>query len=133
MGLWPGDQSIVSQVHCRLRTKYYLLHLQIATMAILVVAANTAFADFPRLSSILARDNYMPHVFGNRGDRLAFSSGILFLGAVSGLLLIAFRGNVDSLIHLLQSGFFWHSVCRIRGWWCTGGRRAARAGNQHPY
>jgi len=82
IGLVPGDQSIVSQVALAVfgqNAIYYIF--QIATMAILVVAANTAFADFPRLSSILARDNYMPHIFMNRGDRLAFSSGILFLGA----------------------------------------------------
>jgi len=64
IGLVPGDQSIVSQVALAVfgqNAIYYIF--QIATMAILVVAANTAFADFPRLSSILARDNYMPHIF----------------------------------------------------------------------
>jgi amino acid transporter len=127
MGLVPGDQSIVSQVALAVfgqNAIYYIF--QIATMAILVVAANTAFADFPRLSSILARDNYMPHVFGNRGDRLAFSSGILFLGAVSGLLLIAFRGNVDSLIHLYAVGVFLAFSMSDTGmvvhWWKTRGK-----------
>ena len=68
----------------------------------------------------------MPHVFGNRGDRLAFSSGILFLGAVSGLLLIAFRGNVDSLIHLYAVGVFLAFSMSDTGmvvhWWKTRGK-----------
>jgi hypothetical protein len=79
---------------------------QIATMAILVIAANTAFAGFPRLSSVLARDNFMPHSFGQHGDRLVFSTGIVFLGGLSAFLLIVFRGNVDSLIHLYAVGVF---------------------------
>jgi amino acid transporter len=127
MGLVPGNQSIVSQVALAVfgqNAFYYIF--QVATMAILVVAANTAFADFPRLSSILARDNYMPHVFSNRGDRLAFSSGILFLGAVSAVLLIAFRGNVDSLIHLYAVGVFLAFSMSDTGmvvhWWKTRGK-----------
>jgi amino acid transporter len=127
MGLVPGDQSIVSQVALAVfgqNAFYYIF--QIATMAILVIAANTAFADFPRLSSILAKDNFMPHIFSNRGDRLAFSSGILFLGAVSGLLLVAFRGNVDSLIHLYAVGVFLAFSMSDTGmvvhWWKTRGK-----------
>jgi amino acid transporter len=127
MGLVPGNQSIVSQVALAVfgqNAFYYIF--QIATMAILVVAANTAFADFPRLSSILARDNYMPHIFMNRGDRLAFSSGILFLGAVSALLLVAFKGNVDSLIHLYAVGVFLAFSMSDTGmvvhWWKTRGK-----------
>ena len=127
MGLVPGNQSIVSQVALAVfgqNAFYYIF--QIATMAVLVIAANTAFADFPRLSSILARDNFMPHVFSNRGDRLAFSSGILFLGAVSALLLIAFRGNVDSLIHLYAVGVFLAFSMSDTGmvvhWWKTRGK-----------
>ena len=59
--------------------------LQFATAAILILAANTAYADFPRLSSIIARDGYLPRQFANRGDRLVFSNGIVFLaGAVGG-------------------------------------------------
>ena len=126
MGLVPGNQSIVSQVALSVfgqNAFYYIF--QIATMGILVIAANTAFADFPRLSSILARDNYMPHVFSNRGDRLAFSSGILFLGAVSALLLVAFRGNVDSLIHLYAVGVFlafsMSNTGMVVHWWKTRG------------
>ena len=52
---------------------------QIATFAILILAANTAYADFPRLSSIIARDGFLPRQFANRGDRLVFSNGIIVL------------------------------------------------------
>jgi amino acid transporter len=127
MGLVPGNQTIVSQVALAVfgqNAFYYIF--QIATMAILVIAANTAYADFPRLSSILARDNYMPHIFMNRGDRLAFSSGILFLGTVSALLLVVFRGNVDSLIHLYAVGVFLAFSMSDTGmvvhWWKTRGK-----------
>ena len=62
-----------------------------ATMLILVLAANTAYADFPRLASILARDRYLPRQFMNQGDRLAFSNGIVVLSVLAGILLVAFR------------------------------------------
>ena len=107
MGLVPGNQSIISQVALGVfgdNAAYYVF--QVATMGILVIAANTAFADFPRLSSMLARDNFMPHGFIQRGDRLAFSTGIIFLGSLAAFLLVVFRGNVDSLIHLYAVGVF---------------------------
>jgi amino acid transporter len=126
--LVPGSESIISQVAQAVfgrNAAYYVF--QIATMGILVVAANTAFADFPRLSSVLARDEFMPHAFGRRGDRLSFSSGIVFLGAVSAILLIAFRGNVDSLIHLYAVGVFLAFSMSNSGmvvhWWRTRGDR----------
>ena len=127
IGLVPGNQTIVSQVALSVfgqNVFYYIF--QIATMGILVVAANTAFADFPRLSSVLARDNYLPHIFGNRGDRLAFSTGIIFLGTVSALLLVVFKGNVDSLIHLYAVGVFLAFSMSDTGmvihWWKTRGK-----------
>jgi amino acid transporter len=80
--------------------------VQFATLLILVLAANTSFADFPRLSSILARDNFAPHQFRLRGDRLAFSVGIIVLAALSAALLAVFRGNVDELINLYALGVF---------------------------
>jgi amino acid transporter len=83
---------------------YYTL--QYATFAILVLAANTAFADFPRLSSILARDRYMPRQFAARGDRLAFSNGIVALALVAMLLVWVFRGNTSALIPLYAIGVF---------------------------
>ena len=80
--------------------------LQYATFAILVLAANTAFADFPRLASILANDRYMPRQFAARGDRLAFSNGIVVLAVVAMLLTWAFRGNTAALIPLYAIGVF---------------------------
>jgi amino acid transporter len=83
---------------------YYLV--QAATMLILVLAANTAYADFPRLASILARDRYMPRQFMNQGDRLAFSNGIVGLSFFAALLLIVFGGDTHSLIPLYMIGVF---------------------------
>ncbi|MBV9952285.1 MAG: APC family permease [Acidimicrobiia bacterium] len=80
--------------------------LQIATFAILVLAANTAFADFPRLSSIIARDRYMPRQLANRGDRLVFSNGVLVLSGFAAVLIIAFRAEVTLLIPLYAVGVF---------------------------
>lgn len=82
------------------------LALQIATMLILILAANTSFADFPRLSSILARDRYMPHQFSNLGDRLVFSNGILTLALASAALIIIFGGQTTRLIPLYAVGVF---------------------------
>jgi amino acid transporter len=83
---------------------YYAL--QIATTLILVLAANTAYADFPRLSSIVARDRYLPRQFMNQGDRLAFSNGILVLSGFAAILIIAFRGDTQSLLPLYMIGVF---------------------------
>jgi amino acid transporter len=83
---------------------YYAI--QAATMLILVLAANTAYADFPRLSSILARDGYMPRQFMNQGDRLAFSNGIVGLSVFAGILLVIFGGDTHALIPLYMIGVF---------------------------
>lgn len=83
---------------------HYLV--QVATAVLLVLAANTSFADFPRLSSILARDGFLPRTFQFRGDRLAFNSGIVVLAVVSILLIVAFGGSVDALIPLYTVGVF---------------------------
>jgi amino acid transporter len=80
--------------------------LQFATAAILVLAANTAYADFPRLSSIIARDGFLPRQFANRGDRLVFSNGILFLALAAAALIIAFGGITNALIPLYAVGVF---------------------------
>ena len=79
---------------------------QLATFAILILAANTAYADFPRLSSIIARDGYLPRQLANRGDRLVFSNGILFLAVAAGVLIIVFKGNISALIPLYAFGVF---------------------------
>jgi len=83
---------------------YYLI--QTATMLILVLAANTAFADFPRLSSIVARDRFLPRQFMNQGDRLAFSNGIIVLSVFAGLLIVVFHGDTQSLLPLYMIGVF---------------------------
>jgi amino acid transporter len=83
---------------------YYLV--QITTAAILVLAANTSFADFPRLSSLLARDRFLPRQFANRGDRLVFSNGIILLAVFSGILVWAFGGETSRLIPLYAVGVF---------------------------
>ena len=83
---------------------YYVL--QFATFAILILAANTAFADFPRLSSIIAADGFLPRQLANRGDRLVFSNGVLLLVGAAGLLIVAFGGETSALIHLYAVGVF---------------------------
>ena len=80
--------------------------LQIATAMILTLAANTAYADFPRLSSIIARDGYLPRQLANRGDRLVFSNGVIVLAAAAALLLVAFGGTTNALIPLYAVGVF---------------------------
>jgi amino acid transporter len=83
---------------------YYLL--QAGTTLILVLAANTAYADFPRLASIVARDRFLPRQFMNQGDRLAFSNGILVLSLFAAILIVAFRGDTQSLLPLYMIGVF---------------------------
>src|SRR3989449_10681810 len=83
---------------------YYAL--QAGTTLILVLAANPAYADFPRLASIVARDGYLPRQFMNQGDRLAFSNGIIVLSAFAAILIVAFRGDTQSLLPLYMIGVF---------------------------
>jgi amino acid transporter len=78
----------------------------IGTFAILILAANTAYADFPRLSSIIAKDGFLPHQFANRGDRLVFSNGVLFLAVVASILIVVFDGDISALIPLYAFGVF---------------------------
>ena len=80
--------------------------LQIATMAVLVLGANTAYQDFPRLSAILADHRLMPRQFRNRGDRLVFSNGIIVVGVLASLLIVAFGAQVSRLIQLYVVGVF---------------------------
>ncbi|MCL4394186.1 MAG: APC family permease [Chloroflexi bacterium] len=126
MGLVPGEETIISQVARSVwgtNAVYYIF--QVATMGILIIAGNTAFADFPRLSSVLARDNYMPHQFLFRGDRLAFSTGIVALGAIAAFLVVIFAGDVSNLIHLYAVGVFLAFSMSDSGmvvhWWRTRG------------
>ena len=101
---------------------YYLV--QITTAAILVLAANTSFADFPRLSSLLARDRFLPRQFATRGDRLVFSNGIILLAVFSGILVWAFGGETSRLIPLYAVGVFLSFTLSQSGmvvhWWKEG-------------
>lgn len=83
---------------------YYVI--QAATAAILILAANTAYADFPRLASLIARDRFLPRQFANRGDRLVFSNGIVVLAISAALLVWGFGGETSSLIPLYAVGVF---------------------------
>ena len=109
---------------------YYIL--QFSTMGILILAAQTSFADFPRLSSILARDGFFPRQFALRGERLAFNSGIIALAIISILLVVAFNGSTDALIGLYAIGVFTSFTLSqsgmVRHWFTTRGsgwRRSA--------
>ncbi|GCE21385.1 APC family permease [Dictyobacter kobayashii] len=79
---------------------------QLSVLGILTLSAETSYADFPRLASLLARDKFLPSMFSFRGDRLAFSSGIIALAALSALLLVVFKGDTNSLINLFAVGVF---------------------------
>ena len=102
-----SGESVLSQVGRSVYGQGPLWYvLQFATMGILILAAQTSFADFPRVASLLARDGYMPRQFAFRGERLAFNAGILVLAAVSILLVVAFDGRVEALIPLYAIGVF---------------------------
>jgi hypothetical protein len=87
-------------------TSWYFYLVQAATAVILVLAANTAFNGFPRLASIMATDRFMPRQFAQRGDRLAFSTGIIALAIVSSLLIVKYDASVSDLIPLYTVGVF---------------------------
>ncbi len=107
-GIVPGgDETVVSKIARRIFGSgplYYVV--QGATMLILLLAANTSYADFPRLSSILARDRYVPRQFANQGDRLVFSNGILILSGFAIVLIVAFGGDTHALLPLYAIGVF---------------------------
>jgi hypothetical protein len=108
-GIVPNDaETVVSQIaRATFGGRGWVYYgIQASTMAILVLAANTAYADFPRLASILARDRFLPRQFMNQGDRLAFSNGILILSVLGALLLVAFGGDTHALIPLYMIGVF---------------------------
>jgi amino acid transporter len=102
------EETVISQLNRAILggrgPVYYMV--QAATTLILVLAANTAFSDFPRLASIIARDKFLPRQLANQGDRLAFSNGIVILSCLAGVLLIVFGGDTHSLIPLYMLGVF---------------------------
>ena len=107
-GVLPREEeTVVSQI-ARLTfgegPLYYLI--QASTMLILILAANSSFAGFPRLACVLARDSYLPHQMAFQGDRLVFSNGVIILGVFSCSLIIAFDGDTHALIPLYAVGVF---------------------------
>ena len=100
--------------------------LQLATLLILLLAANTAYADFPRLAAFLARDGFLPRQLASLGDRLVFSNGIYALSGFAALLLMVFQGSVSRLIPLYAVGVFLSFTLSQTGmvvhWWKEQGR-----------
>jgi amino acid transporter len=135
------DETVISQFartifgDPRMRWAYYLV--QAATAAILVLAANTSFADFPRLAGLMARDRFLPQQFKNVGDRLVFSNGILILAFFAALLAWVFKGDTSRLIPLYAVGVFLSFTLSqagmVRHWWREGkSRRAAEMTDHAP-
>ncbi len=129
LGIVPSDQeTVLSQIA---RTVFpsvggsqpFWFYINIATALILVLAANTAFSDFPRLSYFLARDGFMPRQYSFRGDRLAFSWGIITLSILAAILIIVFGGDTTALIPLYTVGVFnsftLSQTGMVRRWWRT--------------
>jgi amino acid transporter len=107
-GVLPRDEeTVVSQLAWQIFGGGPLyFYLQVVSMLILILAANTAFADFPRLAFFMARDGYMPRQFGNRGDRLVFSNGVVMLAVTAAVLVAVFGGSTTALIPLYAVGVF---------------------------
>jgi amino acid transporter len=102
-----GNPSVISQVAETVWGRTFLYYaFQAATAAILILAANTAFNGFPTLASILAKDRYLPRQLHHRGDRLAYSNGILLLAGISAALIVGFNANIEQLIQLYIVGVF---------------------------
>jgi amino acid transporter len=108
LGIVPGGhETVVSKIARRVFGEGLLYYeVQAVTMLILLLAANTAFADFPRLSFFLARDRFIPRQFATQGDRLVFSNGIVILAALATALVIAFHGDTQELLPLYAIGVF---------------------------
>jgi hypothetical protein len=102
-----GEETILSALARQLLgSGLGYVTIQVSTLLILVVAANTSFAGFPRLASILARDGFLPRQLSALGDRLAFNNGILVLTAASAALIVIFQGDTHALIPLFAVGVF---------------------------
>lgn len=108
-GAHGGGETVVSQIARNIfqgNLAWFYPVIQFVTTAILILAANTAYQDFPRLSSILARDRFAPRQFANIGDRLVFTNGILALSALAVFLIVYFGGDVSRMIPLYAVGVF---------------------------
>ena len=102
-----GPETILSALARRILGQSFAYYVvQGATLLVLAVAANTSFADFPRVASVLAGDRYLPHQFANLGDRLVYSNGMIVLASLTGLLIVAFGGDSHALIPLFAVGVF---------------------------
>lgn len=104
----PGAEETLVSAMARhtFGTGVFYYFVQASTAAILVLAANTSFADFPRLASLLAADRFLPRQFANRGDRLVFSNGIVILAVLSIVLIVVFKGQEQALLPLYAVGVF---------------------------
>jgi amino acid transporter len=127
----PGYQTVLSQLATAVsgRGLFYFITMG-AILAVLALSANTSFADFPRLCHFIAEDGYLPYMFAIRGRRLVFSFGIYVLTALSGVLLIVFRGVTDRLIPLFAVGAFLAFTLSQAGMvmhWKRAGGRGARS------
>ena len=127
-GIVPNErETVVSQIaRTVVGQNFFYYFIQAMTALILVLAANTSFADFPRLSTWLARDRFMPKQFLFRGDRLAFNTGITVLGLLAILLLIIFGGETSRLLPLYAIGVFTAFTLSqggmVRHWWRERGK-----------
>ncbi len=104
-----GNPTVIAQIATQVFSgplAFLFPVFQIATLGILTLSAETSYSDFPRLASLLARDRFLPSQFSFRGDRLAFSVGIIVLAVLAGTLLVIFHGNTNRLINLFAVGVF---------------------------
>lgn len=103
LGITPkAEETVVSQISSEVFGRNFIYYfVQGTTALILVLAANTGFSAFPLLAVNLATDKYIPRMFLMRGDRLGYSNGIVTLGIMSILLIVAFRGKLNSLFHCM--------------------------------
>lgn len=131
----PGSahyQSVLSELAGAVvgRGVFYYVTMS-ATVVLLCLSANTSFADFPRLCSILAADGYLPEGFASRGRRLVFTAGVSLLAVLSGLLLLGFGGVTDRLIPLFAIGallaFTFSQAGMVAHWRSRGGRGHRRS------
>jgi amino acid transporter len=119
-----GNPTVIAQIAMQVFNgplAFLFPAFQIATLGILTLSAETSYSDFPRLASLMARDKFLPSMFTLRGDRLAFTTGILVLAFLASLLLVVFKGSTNALINLFAVGVFMSFTLSqagmVRHWW----------------
>jgi amino acid transporter len=119
-----GSPTVLSEIAAAVFTgpaRWLYFATQFSTTLVLVLAANTSFNGFPRLCAILARDDFLPHMFGQLGSRLVYSVAIVFLAVAATILMLAFSGSTDALINLFALGVFTAfslaQAAMVRQWW----------------